>query len=149
MKSKEVDSIVDSDSFSETPDITLMCKGLVADLLDDLPSSKADKDEEQELDDQSDIEVDSDWEDLYLHKEVDDMFYQETVSNYPSDNQVENECYIILNELTDRAVDKSSMRMCSEIIDETLDSALSEDDCNLSSPTSVKLILKALDNLYN
>ena len=107
----------------------------------------------------NEIEVDSNWEALYLQKEVDDMFHQEpSKADLHSKNEVQTACYKIMNELIALSVDQSTMRMCSNIIYETLDSILGEickpDETSIhnemnSSPTSVKLILKALDNLYS
>ena len=107
----------------------------------------------------NEIEVDSNWEALYLQKEVDDMFHQEpSKADLHSKNEVQTACYKIMNELIALSVDQSTMRMCSNIVNETLDSILSEiskpDETSFhnemnSSPTSVKLILKALDNLYS
>jgi len=143
------------ESFVEKPENSIICKDLVAEILTDLPLANKSEDGGSE----NVIEVDSNWEALYLQKEVDDMFHQEpSPANLHSRNNVNNDCYKIMNELIALSVDQSTMRMCSNIVNETLDSILSEiskpdetcfhNEMN-SSPTSVKLILKALDNLYS
>jgi len=145
------------ESFVEKPENSIICKDLVAEILSDLPLVNKSEDDGSES--FNEIEVDSNWEALYLQKEVDDMFHQEpSKADLHSKNEVQTACYKIMNELIALSVDQSTMRMCSNIIYETLDSILGEickpDETSIhnemnSSPTSVKLILKALDNLYS